>query len=161
MSKILIVEDEKALLNVLKAKLKSEGFEVITAENGSVAFDVLENETPDLIYLDIVMPEMNGFEFMKRIKSNDRLKNIPIYVLTNLSGEGDMHTMEQLNADGYLVKTDLDLRHVADVTRDILTRRGTTNIPTEGQEDTTSDDESTSPKLNTDLYSFNKFLYFS
>ncbi len=155
MSKILIIEDEKALISVLSAKLKSEGFEVLGAENGAAALEILETETPDLIFLDIVMPEMNGFEFMKSIKGNERLQEIPIYILSNLSGEGDINTMQKLDVDGYLVKADLDLRNVVEVTNEILQKHGketaSSSTPSvQESNDTSTGEDSTDTKSNQD-----------
>ncbi|HEY4785580.1 MAG TPA: response regulator, partial [Bacteroidales bacterium] len=79
---ILIVDDNLKNLEVLTKILKEEGFLISLAQDGGEALDQLNNITPDLILLDIMMPEMNGLEVCRRIKQNDKLKEIPVIFVT-------------------------------------------------------------------------------
>ena len=108
---ILLIEDDKDILEVLKDLLESEGYVISCAENGKVAMNFLSasNELPDLILVDLMMPLMNGFEFCQRIVEIDRLKSIPVIVM---SADGHIEKKkEQLNVCEYLKKP-LDLENV-------------------------------------------------
>lgn len=80
--KILVVDDEPVIVKVVKSRLEANDYEVITAYNGEEALEKTEREMPDLIILDILMPNMNGYEFAKRVETNKSTKHIPIIVLT-------------------------------------------------------------------------------
>ena len=83
--KIMVVEDDSFVMDIYQTKLSQEGYEVIQAENGVEAFKKLETKIPDLILLDIIMPYMDGLQMLKKIKLEEKLKNIPVILLTNLS----------------------------------------------------------------------------
>ena len=82
---ILIVEDDVFIRDIYQVKFSQEGFEVLSAEDGIKALDILKEKVPDIILLDILMPYMNGLEVLKKIKSNEALKNIPVIMLSNIS----------------------------------------------------------------------------
>lgn len=84
--KILIVDDEPDVVKYLETFLKNEGYEVVTASDGYEAQKVLERETPDLISLDIMMPQKTGAQFYRKIKKDAILKDIPIIVVSGLAG---------------------------------------------------------------------------
>jgi two-component system alkaline phosphatase synthesis response regulator PhoP len=88
MTKILLVDDEPDIVEFLKYNLEREKFKVIESYNGEEALTLLK-EKPDLIILDVMMPEMNGYEVCKRIKQNSQFKEIPVVFLTALSQEND------------------------------------------------------------------------
>lgn len=81
---ILIIEDDEVILSLLKELLESENYYISTADNGEMAFVVLakEKSKPDLILLDLMMPVMNGFQFMKKQSEDPELKNIPVVVMS-------------------------------------------------------------------------------
>jgi len=106
--KILIVEDDQMIVEMYKEKLKLEGFRVVTATDGRKALYKLKQENPDLILLDILMPGLNGFEVLKRIKKKDETKDIPVLVLTNIGSESidqDKSLAMALGANDYLIKS--------------------------------------------------------
>lgn len=113
--KILIVDDEKLILKALRQKLLSEGFIVESAFDGEQALARVNQEKPDLILLDIVMPKMDGISVLKQLKSSNETKNIPVIMLSNLYD--DKKVAETLSAGGteYLVKVEHTLS-------DIITR---------------------------------------
>ena len=82
--KILIVDDELVGRQLLQALLMVEGYQPILAKNATEALQITTNEHPDLILLDIMMPEINGFEFLKKIKAIDKLKHIPVILISAL-----------------------------------------------------------------------------
>ena len=104
---ILVVEDDSFVLDIYQTKLIQEGFDVISATDGVEAMKKLEEEKirPDLMLLDIVMPYMDGREVLKKIKNNDKLKDIPVVLLTNLSQKEDVEEGLSLGAKDYLIKS--------------------------------------------------------
>lgn len=83
-NRILVVEDEKDYRDILAERLQKEGFEVLQAENGQVALNIMKNADVDLILLDMLMPQMDGTTFFYHLK-NTLKKNIPVIILTNFS----------------------------------------------------------------------------
>jgi signal transduction histidine kinase/DNA-binding response OmpR family regulator len=81
-ARIMVIEDEEPVRDMVSSMLKKEAWHVIEADNGQVALDKLEEDLPDLIILDLMMPVMDGFEFLQKIKQDDRYNNIPIIILT-------------------------------------------------------------------------------
>ena len=104
MKKILLVEDDPFLLDIYKTKFQEEGFSVQVAEDGEKALKMVGEDMPDILLLDIVLPSMDGFEFLKEIKSNDKLKNIRIVLLSNLGQKNEVEKGVALGADKYLIK---------------------------------------------------------
>ena len=99
--KILVVDDEKRIVDILEFNLKKEGFQVITALDGLECVRQFENEQPDLILLDVMMPELNGFEVLKRIRQTS---SVPVIFLTARAEEVDTVLGLELGADDYVSK---------------------------------------------------------
>ncbi len=110
--KILIIEDETALLYALKAELSQNNFEVLTAVDGEKGLEAIEQEKPNVVILDLLLPGIDGFEILRRTKKNPATKNIPIIVITNLGDKESFEKGKKLGADDYLVKTDYSLEEV-------------------------------------------------
>ena len=91
MAKVLLVEDDEILHNMYKKKFEYEGFEVVSAFDGSEGVKKAETEKPDVILMDIIMPKMDGFVAVKKIKKNSAISNVPIVMLTNLGQEEDVN----------------------------------------------------------------------
>jgi CheY-like chemotaxis protein len=102
--KILIIEDENFLAEMYRAKIKKEGYDVITAENGKIGLAKAQKEKPDLILLDLVMPEMDGYEVLKKLKSSAQTKNIIVYIFSNLAQSGEIEKGIKMGATGFLLK---------------------------------------------------------
>jgi len=98
---ILVVDDEERLVALLKAYLGQEGFRVVTAKDGRAALFQARHEEPDLIVLDVMMPEMDGYEFMRL---NSRERNTPVILLTAKVEEADRVLGLELGADDYVIK---------------------------------------------------------
>lgn len=103
-NKILIVEDEESLLRLESILLTSKGYEVIGASNGQQALDAVSAHSPDLVLLDIMLPEIDGFEVCNRIKSNPETKQIPVIIVTAKKTGDDMARGEAAGADWYITK---------------------------------------------------------
>lgn len=102
--KILLVEDDQMIVELYKLKLEESGFEVTVTEKGSEALEIAKKDQPDLILLDIILPEIDGFAILQTLKAESGTKKIPVLLLTNLSQESDQQKGTQLGADGYFVK---------------------------------------------------------
>ncbi|OHB33125.1 MAG: two-component system response regulator [Desulfuromonadaceae bacterium GWC2_58_13] len=102
--KILIVEDEESLLKLESILLISKGFEVKGVSNGRAALEAVAEEKPDLILLDIMLPEIDGFEVCRRIKSDPSTRHIPVVMLTAKKSREDMVRGEKVGADWYITK---------------------------------------------------------
>lgn len=102
--RILIVEDEESLLKLEKIFLSSRGYEVVGVVDGPAALAALEKERPDLILLDIMLPQMDGFEVCKRIKQNPQTASIPVIMLTAKKSSEDMAKGKEVGADNYITK---------------------------------------------------------
>ncbi|MFH0818874.1 MAG: response regulator [Patescibacteria group bacterium] len=102
--RVLLVEDEGSLVNILRENLIEEGFDVLVAIQGEEALQKITDEHPDLVLLDIILPRLDGFVFLKRVKNDPELKSIPIIVLSNLGQDGDVAKGKELGASDYLVK---------------------------------------------------------
>jgi len=101
---ILIAEDDEFIRDIYNRIFSMNGYDVILATNGMEALEKMEDVTPDLILLDIMMPYQNGKEVFKKIKQNDRLKNVPVVFLTNVSAQDDLEQELLDQADKYLIK---------------------------------------------------------
>jgi len=104
MKRILVVDDQPNNVFILRDRLKHENFEVLTAYNGPEAIDLAEKESPDLILLDVMMPEMDGFEVCSILTRQDLTKNIPIILLTALTSPQDIENGLQSGAYDYIKK---------------------------------------------------------
>jgi len=102
--KVLVVEDDDFLLEMYSTKLELEGFKVYNATNGIQGLKVAQREIPDLILLDLNLPEMDGFEVLEHLKSSPDTKNVLVVVLTNYSQKDHIDRCLDLGADDYLIK---------------------------------------------------------
>jgi len=104
-NKILLIEDDVFVIDVYRTKLVQENFEVVSAENGLKAMEKLEEFTPDVILLDIMMPYMDGKDVLKKIKDNEKWKDIPVIILTNLSQKNEVEEFLDKGVSDYLIKS--------------------------------------------------------
>ena len=118
--KVLIVEDDKFLRELFVRKLFSEGFQVDSAIDSDEAFEILSKNKPDIIFLDLILPGMDGFEILTRIKKDDRIKNIPVLVISNLGQKEDIDRAMRLGATDFLVKANFTLDEIISRVMQIL-----------------------------------------
>jgi DNA-binding response OmpR family regulator len=105
--KILIVDDEahiRMLIEQTLEELEDEGVEFLTAENGEIALEIIQKENPKLVFLDVMMPKMNGMEVCRRIKKELELKDVYIVLLTAKGQELDRLRGQEVGADVYMTK---------------------------------------------------------
>lgn len=125
--KILCIEDNNTNLILVSRIVDAEGHELLSAENGLVALDLLDNEMPDLILLDINMPGINGLELAGRIKMNERLRHIPLIATTANVLVGDRERCLEAGCDDYLPKP-LDIRKLRELMRFYLAKADAQNL---------------------------------
>jgi len=104
MSKILIIDDAIELNQLIQTRLEADRHKVITAYDGKEGLEKVESEKPDLIVLDVNMPEMDGFEVCRTLKSDDRYSKIPIIFLSAMAEQSDFKAGIETGADAYIVK---------------------------------------------------------
>lgn len=98
---ILVVDDEPPVVRLVRAKLRLDGYEVLTASHGQQALDIMRENVPDLVVLDVMMPEMDGFETLRRIRQQSQ---VPVVMLTARGGDADKLRGLQSGADDYVTK---------------------------------------------------------
>lgn len=103
-TKIVLVEDDPLLIDIYSTKLKEAGFEVAVYDRGDAAAAHIEKEKPDLVILDIVLPQKDGWEILKTIKSSENTKDIKVVMLSNLGQKEEIERGMALGAAGYLIK---------------------------------------------------------
>jgi len=115
--KILIVDDEKLVVQALTQKLQEAGFSTDAAYDGEEALSKVNQAKPDLILLDIIMPKLDGISMLKRLKADEKTKDIPVIILTNLYS--DKKVVEALESGGtdYLIKVDYTLPEIVEQIR--------------------------------------------
>lgn len=104
MSKILVVDDDDAINELIKINLELFGYDTVTAKDGIQGFTLAKQEMPDLIILDVMMPEVDGYTVAKRVRENELTKNIPILMLTAMGQLEDKVRGFDIGVDDYLVK---------------------------------------------------------
>lgn len=118
--KILFIEDEEALQKSLTKVLEIEGFNVISAYDGQSGIETVEKEMPDLILLDLILPKIDGFEVLKRIKTTPATKEIPVIILTNLEQIQSVDKLIEYGPLNYLVKANYNLDEIVEKIKEVL-----------------------------------------
>ena len=107
MAKILFIEDDPLIIKIYTTRLTADGYQVLSAENGADGITLAEKELPDLIVLDIMMPKVDGFGVLQKLRSHPQLKDKPILVYSNLAQEEELNRARQLGATEFIVKANL------------------------------------------------------
>lgn len=117
MTKIAIIEDDQAISQMYRFKFEGEGFSVQTAENGKLGLELVESMKPDIILLDLMMPEMTGDEMLKRLRETPWGKKVKVIILTNMGEQEIPADVKDLGVSGVILKADMTPRQVADVVK--------------------------------------------
>ncbi len=121
---ILLVDDDHLLLQMYEQRLASNDFDVITAANGEACLRALEQATPKAIVLDLVMPGLDGFDVLRRLKEHPTWRDIPVLVFSSRGAPEDIDTALDLGAAGYIVKTQSTPSDVVDKVSALLAGQG-------------------------------------
>jgi DNA-binding response OmpR family regulator len=114
-TKIAIIEDDAAIAQMYRMKFEAEGFTVETAENGRLGLALAEQMMPDVILLDLMMPEMNGDEMLTQMRATEWGKDIKVIILTNMGEQEAPESLKTLNVSAFIVKADMTPRQVAEL----------------------------------------------
>lgn len=117
MTKIAIVEDDQAISQMYRFKFEAEGYSVETAENGKLGLELAEKMKPDIILLDLMMPEMNGDEMLSLLRKTAWGKDIKVIILTNMGEQEIPESVKDLSVSGVILKADMTPRQVADIVK--------------------------------------------
>lgn len=120
MTKIAIIEDDPTISQMYRMKFEADGFDVRMASNGWIGVDVVKEFKPDIVLLDIQMPEMDGAEALKAIRADDASKNTPVIILTNLGEEEAPSEMRSLGIHSYIVKANYTPRQVVAHVKEVV-----------------------------------------
>lgn len=118
--KICIIEDEENILELYQTKLEGEHYKVFTAKDGLEGLDLLKKVSPNIALIDLMMPNMTGYELMEKMKADPNLKSIPIIVLTNFDDTESVNKTSHFDADFYLVKAQYSPSDVARIVKEVL-----------------------------------------
>ena len=119
-AKIAIIEDDQAISQMYRFKFEAEGYEVETAENGRLGLELAEVMKPDIILLDLMMPEMNGDEMLEKMRAKAWGKKTKVVVLTNKGEQEIPDRVRELNVNAVILKADMTPRQVAELVKQQL-----------------------------------------
>ncbi len=117
MAKIAIVEDDQAISQMYRIKFEAEGYQVETAENGKLGLEMVETLKPDMVLLDLMMPEMNGDEMLAKLRATPWGKNMKVIILTNVGEQEIPPEVKQLGVTDVILKADMTPRQVAELVK--------------------------------------------
>jgi DNA-binding response OmpR family regulator len=120
MKKILIIEDDEFLQGLEATKIKNSGYEVITAINGEDGMRRISDSKVDLVLLDLLLPNYDGFQILKNIRESEINKNIPVIVFSNLSEKNDIDKANELGATKFMIKSNFSLEELLEYINKIL-----------------------------------------
>ena len=117
---ILIVEDDEILLRALYLLFHAGEFTIASATDGDTALKMTERINPDVVLLDLLLPKMNGFDYLKAMKANPAIKSTPVIVLSNLGDKESIDKAKDLGAMDYFIKSDTDLTTLDEKVKKLL-----------------------------------------
>lgn len=120
MADVLIVEDDKFLSKIYKTKLEKEGIEAEFAGDGEEGLKMMKENKPKVVLADLIMPKMDGFAMLEAMHKDEKLKKLPVLVLTNLGQEEDAERVKKLGAKEFIVKSDSSIKGVIDKIKSYL-----------------------------------------
>ena len=117
---ILIVEDDKFLRELIAQKLLKEGYDISEAIDGEEGIKKIKTEKPDLVLLDLILPGIDGFEVLSRMKADEKLAEIPVIILSNLGQREEIERGLKLGANDYMIKAHFTPREIIDKIKSVL-----------------------------------------
>lgn len=117
---VLLVEDDVFLSGIYQKKFEMEGYKVTAVDNGEKVLPEAKKKMPDIILLDILLPKMDGFTALSKLKEDEQVKNIPVILLTNLGQKDDVEKGLQMGAVDYLIKAHFKPSEVVDKIKAVL-----------------------------------------
>ena len=124
--KVVLVEDDSLMSSILATHLIKEGFAIVSVTNGTQAFERIQAEQPSIVLLDIVLPGVDGFNVLQKLKQEESTKSIPVLILSNLGSEEEIQRGMDLGAEAYLVKANSMVEEITSKVREILNKKKST-----------------------------------
>lgn len=121
-AKVAIIEDDQAISQMYRFKFEAEGYEVETAENGKLGLELIETMKPDIVLLDLMMPEMTGDEVLAKMRASAWGKDIKVVVLTNMGEQEIPEPVKKLGVSHVILKAAMTPRQVAEVVKTELAK---------------------------------------
>ncbi len=122
---MLWVEDDKFLRNMIDQRLAPTGADLVSVTDGAKALETIKSYIPDIIMLDLLMPNVDGFEILKLMKSDDSVKHIPVLVLSNLGQKEEVERCKKLGAEDFIIKATIGLDDIIPRIRAVLAKTKT------------------------------------
>ena len=121
--KLAIIEDDPAISQMYRMKFETEGYKVETAENGKIGLDMIEKMQPDMVLLDLMMPEMNGDEMLEIMRATEWGKDIPVIVLTNMGEQEIPEKIEKLGINAFILKAEMTPKQVEELVKKEISKK--------------------------------------
>jgi|SRR3989344_5857912 len=112
MKKVLVIEDDEFLANAYRVKLTKAGFDIQIAGDGEAALSALESFAPDIVLLDLVIPKKDGFAVLEELRANEKWKQLPVIIASNLGQKEDIERGLKLGANDFVIKSEYSLDDV-------------------------------------------------
>src|SRR6202050_2068190 len=122
-TKVAIIEDDMAIVQMYRTKFENEGYEVATAPDGASGLELIESFQPDIILLDLMMPNMNGLDMLGKLRSQPGGREAKVVVLTNMGDTETATRVHKLTADDYIVKAEMTPKQVAERIKALLAKQ--------------------------------------
>jgi len=117
---VLIIEDDMFLVSAYQIKFQKAAIEAVVAKSGKEALSYLKEEPPAVILLDLLLPEMSGFEILTAIRNNEQWKKTPVLILSNISQQEEIEKIRALGIDDYLIKANTQINAIVERVRKYL-----------------------------------------
>ncbi|HSX02261.1 MAG TPA: response regulator [Candidatus Saccharimonadia bacterium] len=121
--KVAIIEDDMAIVQMYRVKFENEGYEVATAGDGAGGLELIESFAPDIILLDLMMPNMNGLEMLQKLRSQANGRDAKVVVLTNMGDTETATRVYKMAADDYIVKAEMTPKEVTERVKALLAKK--------------------------------------
>jgi two-component system alkaline phosphatase synthesis response regulator PhoP len=120
--KVAIIEDDMAIVQMYRTKFENEGYEVATAPDGITGLELIASEKPDIVLLDLMMPNMNGLDMLQRLRNQPGGREAKVVVLTNMGDTETATKVYKMAADDYIVKAEMTPKQVSDRVKALLAK---------------------------------------
>ncbi|HVQ44141.1 MAG TPA: response regulator [Candidatus Saccharimonadia bacterium] len=122
--KVAIIEDDMAIVQMYRTKFETEGYDVATAPDGASGLELIDSFEPDIVLLDLMMPNMNGLDMLSKLRSQPNGRNAKVVVLTNMGDTETATRVYKMAADDYIVKAEMTPKQVAERVKTLLAKGG-------------------------------------
>ncbi|MDO8668755.1 MAG: response regulator [Candidatus Buchananbacteria bacterium] len=115
--KVLLVEDDSLLANILMDSLVREKFDAVNIKDGLGVMEAAQKFKPDIVLLDLILPGLDGFEVLRQLKADSKLKSVPVFIISNLDSISEVKSAKALGAEDYFIKANTDIEKIIKVVK--------------------------------------------